>query len=91
MGTLWYQQYVLNERRILCPIDIRPRAGKQHYFLDDLGGQRSGPVLLFLYGASTVPTFSQKRSTETFITCCLKNAVIREGFIILAALALASV
>lgn len=67
------------------------QSGKQHYLLDDLGGQRSGPVLLFLYGASTVPTFSQKRSTETFITCFLKNAVIREEFIILAALALASV
>lgn len=66
-------------------------AGKQHYLLDDLGGQRSGPVLLFLHGASTVPTFSQKRSTDTFITCCLKNTVIREEFIILAALALASV
>lgn len=63
-------------------------AGKQHYLLDDLGGQRSGPVLLFLHGAST--TFSQKRSTETFITCCLKNALIREEFIILEALALAS-
>ncbi len=45
-------------------------AGKQHYLLHHLGGRKSGPVLLFLRGASAVPTFSQKRCTGACITCC---------------------